>query len=71
MRESVFYGPDVDAAFAALNNFQFVREALARTDEPPAKISQQLRDLLERHMTANGVLFDSRAWIITARRAME
>ncbi|OWV87746.1 methyltransferase [Rhizobium sp. R635] len=69
VREPVFYGPDVDAASEALAGLYLVKDALARTDEPPGKPLQRLRDLLEAHMTPEGVLFDSSAWIITARRA--
>ncbi|MCZ0735659.1 class I SAM-dependent methyltransferase [Phreatobacter sp. AB_2022a] len=68
VREPVFYGPDVDAAFDAVAGFQFVRQALADTKEPPGALSQRLRHVLAAHATAEGVLFDSRAWIITARR---
>ncbi|RWA60083.1 class I SAM-dependent methyltransferase [Mesorhizobium sp.] len=68
VHEPVFYGPNVAAAFDALGSFQMVKEALARTTEPPGKVSQRLRDMLEAHMAAEGVLFDSRAWLITARR---
>ena len=68
VREPVFYGPDVDRAFDALLHLYLVKDALARTDEAPDKALRQLRDLLEAHMTPEGVLFDSRAWIITARR---
>lgn len=67
--EPVFYGPNVDAALDALTSFEFVKETLARTNEPSGKVLQRLRDLLEAHMSSEGVLFDSRAWIITARRA--
>ncbi|RRH95153.1 class I SAM-dependent methyltransferase [Mesorhizobium tamadayense] len=69
VHEPVFYGPNADAAFDAVSRFQMVKEALARATEPPAKVSQRLRDMLEAHMTTEGVLFDSRAWLITARRA--
>ena len=69
VREPVFYGPDVDAASEALAGLYLVKDALARTDEPPGKPLKRLRDLLEAHMTPEGVFFDSRAWIITARRA--
>jgi SAM-dependent methyltransferase len=70
VREPVFYGPDVDAAFEAVAGFQFVREALARPGEPPGEMSRRLRDVLEAHRNAEGVLFDSRAWIVTASRAI-
>lgn len=68
VREPVFYGPDVDAAFDALSGLYMVKDALARTDEPPDRPHQRLRDLLDAHMTTDGVLFDSRAWIISAER---
>lgn len=70
VREPVFYGPDVDTAFEAVAGFPFVREALARTDQPAGEAARRLRDLLETHTTAEGVLFDSRAWIVTATRAI-
>lgn len=69
VREPVFYGPDVDAAFDALTGLYLVKGALARLNEPHDKALQRLRGLLEAHMTAGGVFFDSRAWIITAHRA--
>ncbi|RUM00379.1 class I SAM-dependent methyltransferase [Rhizobium chutanense] len=69
VREPVFYGPDVDAASDALAGLYLVKDALTRTDEPPDKPLRRLRDLLAAHMTPEGVFFDSRAWIITARRA--
>ncbi|MBX4925265.1 class I SAM-dependent methyltransferase [Rhizobium binae] len=69
VREPVFYGSDVEAAFDALISLYLVKDALAQTDETPDQPLQRLRDLLETHMTPQGVLFDSQAWIITARRA--
>ncbi|EGE55365.1 methyltransferase domain-containing protein [Rhizobium phaseoli] len=71
VREPVFYGSNVQAAFDALISLYLVKDALAQTDEPPDQPLQRLRDLLEAHMTPEGVLFDSQAWIITARRAAE
>ncbi|RVE89876.1 class I SAM-dependent methyltransferase [Sinorhizobium meliloti] len=68
VQEPVFYGSDVDAAFDALTSLYLVKDALAGTNEPPDKPLRRLRDLLEVHMTPQGVFFDSRAWIITARR---
>ncbi|MCX2723239.1 class I SAM-dependent methyltransferase [Roseibium salinum] len=68
VREPVFYGPDVDTAFDALISLYLVKDALARTGEPPEKALRRLRDLLEAHVTTEGVFFDSRAWIITAHR---
>ncbi|RZS79794.1 ubiquinone/menaquinone biosynthesis C-methylase UbiE [Phyllobacterium myrsinacearum] len=68
VQEPVFYGPDADSAFDALVNLYLVKDALTRTDEASDKALQRLRALLETHMTTEGVLFESRAWIITADR---
>jgi SAM-dependent methyltransferase len=68
VREPVFYGPDVNTALDSLIELYLVKDALARTAEAPDQALQRLRDLLEGHMTTEGVLFDSRAWIITAHR---
>jgi len=69
VKEPVFYGANVDAALDALAGLYMVKDALMHTDEAPDRPLQRLRDLLEAHMTSEGVLFDSRAWIITANRA--
>jgi SAM-dependent methyltransferase len=70
VHEPVFYGPDVDAAYDAVTGLGFAREALAGVDAAAAdKALQRLRALLNAHLVADGVLFDSRAWIITAHRA--
>lgn len=71
VQEPVFYGPDVDAAFDALTGLYMVKDALAHMDEASDQPQQRLRDLLDEHMTAEGVLFDSRAWIISAERATD
>jgi SAM-dependent methyltransferase len=68
VQEPVFYGPDVDSAFNAIVDLYLVKDALARNNEAPDKALQRLRDLLEAHMTTEGVLFDSSAWIITAHK---
>jgi hypothetical protein len=63
--EPVFYGPDVAAALQLVLGFQDVRTALAGVDRAGAE--QRLRDTLAAHRRGErGVLFDSRAWIITA-----
>jgi SAM-dependent methyltransferase len=54
--EPVFYGDDVDAAFAWANWFAPLAE-------------DELRELLGAHRTRDGVLFDSRAWIVSATSA--
>ncbi|MGO1079667.1 hypothetical protein [Inquilinus sp. CA228] len=52
-----------------MTGLQFARDVLARTDAEGDAARQRLHDLLETHLTPDGVLFDSRAWIITAHRA--
>jgi SAM-dependent methyltransferase len=69
VHEPVFYGSDVDAAYESVIELQFARDVLARMDAQGDAARQRLRDLLTAHLTADGVLFDSRAWIITAHRA--
>ena len=69
VEEPVFYGANVDAALDALAGLYMVKDALMHTDEAPDQPLLRLCDLLEAHMTSGGVLFDSRAWIITADRA--
>ena len=49
----VFYGAYVDAAFEWANRFASVEE-------------DELRELLAAHATPDGVVFDSRAWIVSA-----
>ena len=69
VREPVFYGRDVTAAFRFVRGFQAVRDALASMKrDAAARAEQQLRDLLAEHQRGDrGVLFDSRAWIVTAK----
>ncbi len=69
VHEPVFYGPDVDSAVDALSHLYIVRDALSHTDGTADQPLQRLHDLLKAHMTSEGVLFDSRAWIITAVRS--
>lgn len=65
VHEPVFYGPSVDAAYEAVVGLFLSQDALAGTDES----LQRLRALLNAHLTQDGVLFDSRAWIVTAHKA--
>ncbi|CVI62649.1 methyltransferase domain-containing protein (plasmid) [Agrobacterium leguminum] len=68
IREPVFYGPDVDSALASLADLYLGKNGPATTDVSQRERLQRLRDLLEGHLTAQGVLFDSRSWIITASK---
>jgi SAM-dependent methyltransferase len=69
VHEPVYYGPDVATAEELVLG---LRDTTALLDglEPVAaeRARVRLRELLEAHRAAGGVFFDSRAWIITARR---
>lgn len=69
VREPVHYGPDVAAALDWVNGFADVGDTLRRlTPAAAAHATDRLRATLTAHLSAEGVRFDSRAWIITARR---
>ncbi len=70
VREPVVYGQDTDAAMDFVGSLQTTRETLARmTVADSARALERLRDTLDDHRTAgDGVVFGSRAWIITAVR---
>lgn len=66
VRQPVFHGRDVQTACTALAGLYLAKDA------PPhnADMSlQRLRALLERQLKPEGVLFESRAWIISACRS--
>ncbi|MFF7329585.1 methyltransferase domain-containing protein [Streptomyces sp. NPDC008150] len=69
VREPVHYGADTAAALDWASGFVWVRERL-RTLPPAASADAlaRLRATLAEHVTDAGVCFDSRAWLITARR---
>ena len=68
VREPVFYGPDVASAMDFV--LGFTSETLASMPATDAaRARERLRDTLHDHGTAHdGVVFDSRAWLITAHR---
>jgi SAM-dependent methyltransferase len=70
VREPVIYGHDTAAAMDLVCSFQSTRETLASlTPANTARALQRLRDTLDDHRTAHdGIVFDSRAWMITAHR---
>lgn len=69
VREPVYYGPDTVAACQAALSLQTNKDLLARLDPVRSERAlERLRDVLHARRTAEGVWFDSRAWIITARR---
>jgi ubiquinone/menaquinone biosynthesis C-methylase UbiE len=69
VHEPVYYGPDVDAALEWVSGFSNVNLVLQRSDPVSAKrIREQLRQTVAAHERSDGVWFDSRAWIVSARR---
>jgi SAM-dependent methyltransferase len=67
--EPVFYGPDVAAALDWVRGFTCTSEALNRLDPAAAERAVgRLHEALAAHVRDDGVWFDSRAWIVTARR---
>jgi SAM-dependent methyltransferase len=67
IHEPVHYGVDVGAASDAVLGLRHARGLLASLDAPTAEHAlDRLRATLAAHATADGVHFDSRAWIITA-----
>jgi hypothetical protein len=68
VHESVYYGPDVAAALDWVRGFRCTSDVLGRLD--PAAVEHalgRLRELLAGHLSGDGVWFDSRAWIVSAR----
>lgn len=66
----VYSGPDADSALTWVRTFTCTTQALAAL--PPDEAPQALHRLhatLAAHRTPDGIWFDSRAWLITARRA--
>ncbi len=69
VREPVYYGPDVAAALDWVRGFTSTSETLNRLDPAAAaRAVGRLREALAAHTNDGGVWFDSRAWIVTARR---
>lgn len=68
VHEPVYYGPDVDTAYDIVCSFKNTQDVLARLDARAAERAlDQLRGMLAGHLTDDGILFDSRAWIVSAR----
>lgn len=68
VHEPVYYGPDAATAYETVLRLRHARDLLDRLDATAAESARhRLRATLDAHDTGSGVLFDSRAWIITAR----
>ncbi len=64
----MYYGENCDAAFDAVRRLRHTSDLLATLDVATAERAlDRLRASLAAHHTSDGVLFDSRAWIVTAR----
>jgi SAM-dependent methyltransferase len=69
VHEPVYYGPDPDAAYDAVLGLRHARDLLASLDPATTgEAGDRLRATLVAHHAGSGVLFDSRAWIITGHR---
>ena len=70
VHEPVYYGPDTAAAYDAVLRLLKFEDQLAELDDAEAdRVRSRLWATLDAHNTDRGVCFDSRAWIVTARRA--
>jgi hypothetical protein len=70
VHEPVYYGRDVAGALDWVRGFAHVTTTLQQLD--PASMEHALDRLvrtLEAHARTDGIWLDSRAWIVTARRA--
>jgi len=68
VHEPAFYGPSIDEAQEAIVALFLAKDDLSDTAQVSDETLLRLRALLQAHSTADGVFFDSRAWIVTARR---
>jgi ubiquinone/menaquinone biosynthesis C-methylase UbiE len=69
VREPVYYGASIDEAIEWVQGFRFVRNLLQRLDAAAAtSLLASLRDTLAKNSSEQGVWFDARAWIVTAKR---
>ena len=70
IHEPVYYGADVAAALDWVRGFACTGDLLGRLDPAAAaRALGRLREMLAAHLSGDGVWFDSRAWIVTARLA--
>ena len=69
VQEPVYYGPDVDTAYGIVRSMKRTSDILAAlTPGETESALERLRIMLAEQATNQGVLFASRAWIVTARR---
>jgi hypothetical protein len=69
VHEPVYYGPDVAAALDWVRGFRSTNDVLNELDPAAAERAlERLRQTLAAHAGGDGIWFDSRAWIVAARR---
>jgi SAM-dependent methyltransferase len=69
VHQPVYYGASVAAALEWIRGFLCTQEILRRLDSADARDTlDRLRAMLAKHQRAQGVWFDSRAWLVTACR---
>ena len=69
MHEPVFYVPDAESAYEIVCSMSMTRDVLSRFGTSEARSARaRLRRLPADHETSQGVAFDSRAWLVTAKR---
>jgi SAM-dependent methyltransferase len=69
VHEPVYYGPDVETAYGIVRSMKGTSDLLAPLGARDAERAlERLRAVIGAHATSEGVLFDSRAWIVRARR---
>jgi SAM-dependent methyltransferase len=69
VHEPVYYGPDVAAALDWVRGFACTNNVLTRLDPLAAERAiDRLREMLAARASSDGIWFDSRAWIVSARR---
>lgn len=68
--EPVFYGEDIDDALELVCGFQATSSALSHMSrDDAARAVNRLRESLEaHHHDGQGITFESRSWLLTARR---
>ena len=69
VREPVYYGPDVATALEWVGGFACTNVVMRSLDPYSAEEAlQRLRETLGAHARSDGIWFDARAWIVSARR---
>ncbi|MCA1832199.1 MAG: class I SAM-dependent methyltransferase [Actinomycetota bacterium] len=72
VEQPIYFGPDAATAFAGVTKLGIVNGLLADVDDVSRRGAlERLRDTLGNHETAEGVLFDSSAWIVRATKALK